>query len=220
MLRESWSGDWTTRWQPFGTPPAEVIQTNRGSALLPNGDGSYPSGAFLREAFAVSKGAGVEFTASLPVTRSQWQTLSVFIMDGALLPAMRAWDQRTGPGPAFIDWCGFSAPGNNSTSAHAAVQLTARQRLKRVPVSRTLFDGSWHVLRLQLLEDGRCALAIDGVAVDDAGPVGGLPAAAFVTIVGDDRFGGRLVVRHVEAWSGVRGGVDWTILDVLPSKRE
>jgi DNA-binding SARP family transcriptional activator len=219
-LRESWSSDWTTRWQPFGTPPAKVVQTSRGPALLPNGDGSYPSGAFLREAFAVSKGAGVEFTASLPVTRSQWQTLNVFLLPGDVLPAMRAWDQRTGPGPAFIDVCGFSAPGSNSTSAHGAVQITSRQRVKRVPVPRALFDGTWHVLRLQLLEDGRCALAIDGVAVGDAGPVGGLPATAFVSIVGDDRFGGRLVVRHVEAWSGVRGGVDWTTLDVLPAKRD
>jgi hypothetical protein len=41
-----------------------------------------------------------------------------------------------------------------------------------------------------------------------------------VHIIGNSRFDGRLVVGPLEAWTGVRGGVDWTLVDADTATRK
>lgn len=95
------------------------------------------------------------------------------------------------------------------------VTLRAAGNTTSIPVARGFFSARWHVIRLQVLEDGRCALAIDGRAVGIISPRSrGLPETAMINVMGHDRFDGRLVVGRLEAWSGVRGGVDWTLADI------
>lgn len=215
QLTESWHADWTQRWQAFGTPAAIVVQTNRGPALLPNGDGSYPSGAYALRTFAAGEGAGFEADVSAPVTRTQWQTLSIDLQSAVALAALQTWDQRTGPGPAIdAPACRVALPGNEGAVGLDYLLLRSGSQHIRLPAPSGLYGGTWHRIRLQLLADGRCALAIDGQPVGILGaPTSSLPTAVFPYITGHDRFDGRLVVGKFEAWSGVRGGVDWTVLD-------
>ena len=222
VLNERWDADWRRRWRVFGLPPAIIVQSNHGPALLPNGDGSYPSGAYMPAAFASGDGAGFEVELSLPITRTQWQTLSIELLAGRALTVLRGWDHRTGAGPAFDGGlCAMGVPGDEGAVGLDFLTLNNGQRNVRIAAPPTLYDGSWHRFRLQALPDGRCALAIDGrpVAIVMA-RWASMPPTAFPYIAGHDRFGGRLVVGRFEAWSGVRGGVDWTVLDEKqPAKR-
>ncbi len=220
-LVESWKNDWMTRWRRYGIPEPIVVPTERGPALLPNGDGSYPSGAHSRRAFAASSGAGVEAAVQLPVTRAQWQTLQIHIAPGEVLSLFDTWDRRTATGPSYPVNCGLAVPGDEGAMGLGFVILHAEGRSEAMAVAPGFFDSRWHLVRLQLLEDGRCALALDGKAV---GIVTlrrrGLPTTAIVNITGHARFGGRLIVGRLEAWSGVRGGVDWTVLDAVGRQKK
>jgi DNA-binding SARP family transcriptional activator len=213
---ETWNSDWMRRWQSFGIPQAVVVPTDRGPALLPNGDGSYPSGAYSPVPFASGDGVGLEADVNLYITRTQWQTLGLELQSSSSLPRLRTWDHRTGAGPALPESliCSVSVPGDEGTAGLDFLTLAKLRQILRIPVPPRFYTGGWHRFRLQALEDGRCALAIDGRAVGIvSGSGNALPPQAFPYIVGHDRFGGRLVVGHFETWSGVRGGVDWTVLD-------
>jgi hypothetical protein len=75
---------------------------------------------------------------------------------------------------------------------------------------------------MQLMPDGRCVASIDGVPQASVQTrLRTLPDSVLLMISGNDRFGGRLVVGKLDSWSGVRGGVDWTLLDedAAPKKR-
>ena len=214
VLEEQWTPDWTRRWQPYGIPRPTIVATDRGRALLPNGDGSYPSGAYSVDAFSASTGAGVEADVSLPITATQWQTLQVQLMSSSSLAAFRAWDHSNGPGPTADERCAVAVPGGEGAMALEDLQMDAGGTAATFAVPTGLFAGGWHRLRLQLLEDGRCVLAIDGHAFGVVtSRIQSLPSNVSINLVGHDRFGGRLVVGRLAAWSGVRGGVDWTVLD-------
>ncbi len=214
-VRELWASDWRTRWEPYGIPEAILVSTDQGPALLPNGDGSYPSGAYGRRRFPASTGAGVEVAVRLPVTRAQWQTLQVQLLDGDASSLLDRWDHRTGTGPGVPPLCEFGAPGDEGAMGLGFVTLRALGNTTSISVPRGFFAARWHVIRLQVLEDGRCALALDGRAAGIVSPRSrGLPETAMINLTGHDRFDGRLVVGRLEAWSGVRGGVDWTLADV------
>ncbi len=222
VLHERWDVDWQTRWRPFGTPMGMVVQTDRGRALLPNGDGSYPSGAYSPVLIAATTGAGVEADLSMTITASQWQTLSIVLMQQEVLGPLNRWDHRTGKAASSAPRpCEVHFPGDEGALGRDDLTLGAvsHQVSRRMPPS--LYSGSWHRVRMQMLPDGRCAVAIDGhpFAIVSAGaPVS--TSRVFVHLEGDDRFGGRLVVGPLDAWSGVRGGVDWTELDEAPTKKK
>lgn len=221
VLRETWGADWTSRWQGFGEPMPQVVATPRGPALLPNGDGSYPSGAFLKRTFASADGFGLEVELSTPITKSQWQTLSVEIFPREQLDAYRRWDLRTGTVRDISPACDWSIPGGEGALAMDYFTVTAPGDQQRVRQPAGLNRG-WHRLRLQLFADGRCAAALDGVPVGQTLPtMATRPDSVLLVFAGHDRFDGRLVVGPLEAWTGVRGGVDWTRLDeaAAPKKR-
>ncbi len=160
-------------------------------------------------------GAGLEALLSMPITRSQWQTLSLELLPADGLPKLREWDHVTGGVGGLIgNTCGTSFPGGTGGRATELAVYGGRLSYDFFKVPPGLFSGRWHRIRLQLLPDGRCALAIDGRPIGARqGRTPPSPAGVFVHIVGDSRFGGRLVVGPLEAWSGVRGGVDWTLVD-------
>lgn len=216
LYSERWDKGWQERWRPFGTPQATVINTDRGPALLPNGDGSYGSGAYRPTLIATGDGIGMEALVSLRVTGTQWQTLNLDFADASILQAVRTWDHRTGDGVTTVEsFCSVGFPGTEGAGFRDNFSFTGRVGSRILPSTPTLFNGSWHRIRMQYFPDGWCALALNGEPLalipSSAPPLG----QAIVVIAGQDRLGGRLVVGPMEVWSGVRGGVPWEILDTL-----
>lgn len=222
LVREFWDKSWLARWRTFGEPRPRIVETTIGPAFLPNGDGSYPSGAYLPLVIPSVSGAGVEAMVSMPITRSQWQTLSVSFMTAEALPGLRRWDHLTGDAAlpdGYTCWTIF--PGGEGGRATETAAYGGRQNDETFLVPPGLYNGRWHRIRLQLLPDGRCALAIDGRPI--GARRGRTPAPAsgvFLHVIGNSRFNGRLVVGPLEAWSGVRGGVDWTLVDADTTTRK
>ncbi|MBW7934103.1 MAG: AAA family ATPase, partial [Gemmatimonadaceae bacterium] len=221
VVREGWDSNWLKRWTPFGDPRPKIMQTARGPSLLPNGDGSYQSGVYSSVVIPSASGAGLEAWLSMPVTRLQWQSLSLALGRAPTLATLRRWDHTSGDGvPAFFAVCTFSFPGDEGGRARNLAGLGSRQTNLAISVDTSLYNGDWHRIRLQLLPDGRCAGAIDGrpLAVtqgNDPPPADGV----FLHLVGHSAFNGRLVIGPLEAWSGVRGGVDWTKLDTEAAQK-
>jgi hypothetical protein len=218
LISERWDRRWEERWRPFGIPRATVIDTDRGPALLPNGDGSYGSGAYSLMPIVAGEGVGSEALLSLRVTGKQWQTLSIDFVDATTLETLRSWDHRTGDGATTaMSLCSVGFPGAEGASFRDSFSVNGRDGSRMLPSTPTLFNGSWHRVRLQFFPDGWCALAIDGDPL--AIVPSRLPPSGRVVIVvtGHDRLGGRLVVGPMDAWSGVRGGVPWELLDTVPT---
>lgn len=212
VLAERWTADWESRWQPFGVPAGIVVPTPHGPALLPNGDGSYGSGAYLRKAFPASNGAGIEAEVSLLVTASQWQTLIVEITDARRLEFMSHWDHRTGDLASGGANCAITIPGAEGASFRDHFVLLGKSFSSMFRATPTLLNGSWHRIRLQYLPDGRCALALDAKPL--ATTAMSAPADSLILVIsGNDRFGGRLLVGPLDIWSGVRRDIDWSALD-------
>ncbi len=215
MVRELWDASWMNRWRLFGEPRPRMVETSIGPALLPNGDGSYPSGAYLPLVIPSASGAGVEAMVSMPITRSQWQTLGLSLYPADGLARVRQWDHITGDViSATGNTCWSAFPGDEGGRATELAAYGGRGDDGTFLAPPGLYSGRWHRIRLQLLPDGRCALAIDGRPVGARrGRTPPSPSGVYVHIVGNSRFDGRLVVGPLEAWSGVRGGVDWTLVD-------
>jgi DNA-binding SARP family transcriptional activator len=222
LVREFWDTSWLTRWRTFGEPRPRIVETGIGPAFLPNGDGSYPSGAYLPVVIPSIAGAGVEAMVSMPITRSQWQTLSFSLVPADGLSRLRQWDHVTGDAfPSIGNTCWSVFPGGEGGRATELAAFGGRQTDETFLVPPGLYSGRWHRIRLQLLPDGRCALAINGRPI--GARRGRTPASSsgvFVHIIGNSRFDGRLVVGPLEAWTGVRGGVDWTLVDADTATRK
>lgn len=215
VLREFWDVTWLRRWRAFGEPRPRIMETALGPALLPNGDGSYPSGAYSPLVIPSVAGAGVEAMVSMPITRSQWQTLSLALFPSNGLERLRGWDHVTGDAFSPMgNTCWATFPGDEGGRATELAVYGGRGDDETFIVPPGLYSGRWHRVRLQLLPDGRCALAIDGRPIGARrGRTPPSPSSVYVHVVGNSRFNGRLVVGPLEAWSGVRGGVDWTLVD-------
>lgn len=78
LLDEEWSRIDTSRWVPFGHPRP------RASAALsgfdPAGDGSYPSGVYSRDAFAIGSGLVIEAVIRVPITLPYWQHVELHLI--------------------------------------------------------------------------------------------------------------------------------------------
>lgn len=207
VLAESWKGDIESRWALFGEPLPNVVQTSRGGALAPNGDSSFTSGAYLRQALPTASGIGVEFEFSASITSRSWQYLNVKIV-ASNLASFAGWDHRTGDLPiGNYLWrsCGIYYPNEGHQD-----QLELIAGIRRVvPVAADASHGAWLPIRIQVFPDGRCGVAINGrpVAVlERAIPLGD---SAFLVM---DAYSHRTQVLFgpLSVWLGVRHDVDWS----------
>jgi hypothetical protein len=212
VLRERWDSSWLSRWRGFGVPASRLIISPRGPALITNGDGSYASGVYLRAPVAAGDGVGLEAWASMPITHTQWQTLTLELRRADYLERLKTWDHLTGPGPVRNGAiCSFTVPSDEGAIGRDSMHLRGESVGRHLRTPPSLISGTWHRLRLQVMADGRCALAVDGVPMGittSSSTV--LPREAMVMIFGDTRFDARILVGSLEIWTGVRGGVDWT----------
>jgi hypothetical protein len=209
VLAENWQHGIDSAWVPFGTPAPVVVRTDSGSYLAPNGDSTYQSGVFMRQLLPVSDGLGVEYLASVPLNNYQWQVLGV-MMVSAPAANPESWDLEKGHlRMSNARWrsCEVGYPWSGGWSGRGQLELTAGTG-RRVAVPEGSGDGRPMRVRLQLFPDGRCGVAVDGVARlihDRQVPM----EDSAVLIISAYSHRTRILVGPVDVWTGVRGGVDW-----------
>jgi hypothetical protein len=212
-VREDWRKGITQTWMAFGEPEPFIAPSDRGPALAPNGDSTNLSGVYLRQSLPTTSGLGVEFDASIPLTQLEWQNLNVFVIplgqvDGG------GQDLRTGRFPMLDEpWraCAMAYPAGESERERNQMRLWGGvPRILQVPPS--VATGRWIRIRLQILPDGRCGLALDGQAraILDRRVLLGDSATVLIHSYSHHT---RILVGRLELWTGVRRDVDWNAVE-------
>ncbi len=206
LLEETWTTLDTARWLPFGIPRPHLDKGPGGMAGLNNGgDGSSISGLFSAEVHDVSRGFGLEAQVSVPVTRSQWQTLSLSLNSSRGWP-IEGWDRVTGasPGSGLSDEaCVAGFPNGEGMAAVGRVALVAGGQQEFVPADATWRLGAWHRIRIQLFPDGECGIALDGVPVWRS--PGRVPVdQGYRIFMARNSADTKILVGPLQVWRGVR----------------
>ena len=139
------------------------------SAFFNNGDGEFYSGAYSTGEFDASRGLAIDAEFSTPITRTQWQMISVITAGqrelrsdcdvGSQDRISARWTDARRPDCAFVYPKGEGPLARTRAAGADPLPSTLNGR----PLE--LWRGAWHVLRVQLMPDGRCGYAIDGSAV-------------------------------------------------------
>jgi DNA-binding SARP family transcriptional activator len=213
VLTETWDDRWAQRWIAWGDPAPRVATGPDGvRGFWNHGDGIHRSFGVLRPAFSARQGLGVEVRISSPVTGTTWQRLRTSLVASLDTTRLLAADQHLAPpiaGSAEIQ-CTLSLPGEGAWGAtRASVSGAISQDLDLADAATRLRSGAWWTLRLQILPDGRCGVAIDGRVVSLSPEP--LPLNSdFRVRLGDESNGTTLLHGPLQLWTGVRTDVDWS----------
>jgi hypothetical protein len=213
VLRESWDSGWLQRWLPWGEP-APVVSTGPGAirGLWSRGDGVYPSMVLSRDSFSVRDGLGIEMRISTSLTYAQHQRLKVLLLAGLDLRAFAQADQHKAPPSVGTSesMCGIVFPGEALWGAtRIALNGAIPELMDLGPEATPLRTGAWWTLRIQVLPDGRCGIAINHRVLRlSAEPI---PVEATYHLwLGDESAGARLLHGPLQVWTGVRTDIRWT----------
>jgi hypothetical protein len=107
--------------------------------------------------------------------------------------------------------CAASFPAMHGAQGRTqiAANVTVGDVVSAGPDAAKLASGAWWTLRLQILPDGRCGIAINNHVVwisPDAVPLD----APFWLHLGDDSKDTKILHGPLQIWTGVRTDVDWS----------
>jgi hypothetical protein len=179
-------------------------------ALAENGDSSWASGVYATAELSPADGFGVEALISSPIREDRWQTVQVHLSGGIDSAALASWDHATGFGPIGRPriLCTAMIPGGESVGLLDQLHLSAGGEQRSTPRGLANRSGRWWRLRIQVLPDGRCGVAVDGKPVWLAEQ----PLRAdlrYRVVLQGMSFHTRILFGPVEVWQGVRRDVDW-----------
>jgi DNA-binding SARP family transcriptional activator len=217
VLRTSWEDGVPGAWRDFGYPPPRIVNDEHGTpSFWIAGDGSYHNGVYSRGSFDARRGLGVEVALSTPLNRVQWQNVYVTLSASLDSLALSDWDHRTGAFPNNPDRtdCGFGYPAGEGLVALDRIITTAAGESSESPAPRWLRLGRRYVVRVQILADGRCGVALDGRPLWlSRRPV---PTHnGYHAVIGGNSAGTRILIGAVEMWTGVRNDIPWSQLELL-----
>ncbi|MEP6764584.1 MAG: AAA family ATPase [Gemmatimonadaceae bacterium] len=215
VLDERWSNDWKRRWIAWGDPAPFVGKSADGvSSFFNNGDGTFHNLAVLRESLSAQNGLGAELLISSKFTRTKWQRVQAFLTADIDTAALLSSDQKGAPASmGRLDaTCGFNFPtdgkwGETRLSFLGSISDELDLKAGALP----LRTGAWWKLRLQILPDGRCGVAINNKVVwisPEPIPLTG----AFRLRLGDSSNGTNIMHGPLQIWTGVRTDIDWRAL--------
>lgn len=213
VLDERWTDDWGARWRGFGDPLPRLVTVGARRALNPNGDGKYASGIYLLRNLDPRDGLGVEFDTSLPLTALQWQELSLALLNGTAQSQFGGWDHRSGFAPgAGQPFCSTTLGQEGADNRMSVPIMRDGYDEIRAPIQPDVYSGRWVRVRLQLWPDGRCGLSLDGRPLLLSDAPARLDSAMVVYLVGHSHKT-NVAVGGLTVWTGVKGGVDWSLLE-------
>jgi hypothetical protein len=213
LFKENWTRLDDSTWQVFGNPQPRL---DRGPSGIPglnnNGDGSYLSGAYLRQTYLLSGGLGLEAEIYAPVTKGQWQQI-ILMFSSERRYVTGDWDHRSLEFPRDEQFsgeeCVFGYPGGEGLLGLNRVSMTSRSKLKFVPVDGSVMTTSWQRVRIQIFGDGSCGIALDGKPIWRS--PGGLPMGIpYRFMTSGASAGATMLVGPLEIWEGVRQDLDWS----------
>lgn len=222
QLHETWQRG-IGAWRLFGDPvPRTVPDTVLGWALSNEGDGAYFSGAYLQQPLRVSRGLAVDATVRTPVTELQWQSL-LLSLNGLRNPAALAnWDHRSGYVPQYapvsgLASCGLQYPSAEGVDGLSRLVLLAHSSLWTDSDARALASGTPWRIRIQVLPDRRCGVALNGrpLMISAQRFQAGVP---LVLMTYGNSWRSRMLLGPVTISEGVPGDIDWTVLGNAPAR--
>jgi hypothetical protein len=214
VLNEQWDRSWLARWMTFGDPtPITVTGPEGVPSFWNHGDGTYPSMAVLRQSFSTLHGLGVEVRMSTPIARTQWQRARTVLVADFDTLALRNGDPLKAPASMGSSdaRCGAEYPGGDGSYGGRRLVVTGGI-VGAIELKDDLSDlpsGRWWTLRVQILPDGRCGIAVNGKVVwlsPEPIPRG----STFWLRLGDESANSRLLHGPLQLWTGVRTDIDWT----------
>ncbi|MCH8254096.1 MAG: PD40 domain-containing protein, partial [Gemmatimonadetes bacterium] len=217
VLEERWTGNLSANWVPFGVPrPVLTTGPDGVPALWHRGDSTYHSGVYSTRAIAATHGLGMEALVSTPIDELQWQSVSISLDSQLDSAALANWDHRTGSAPsattAGSDVCSMIYPRGDGFPMLQRVGLGAGGSNGFVLAEPWLRSGRWYTVRIQIFPDGRCGFAVDGQPLWRSDSPVSVDRLYRVLLYGKS-VRTRILVGPLEVWEGVRGDVDWSVLD-------
>lgn len=216
VMEEHWDATWRSRWIRFGTPSPEVVAGPGGVPGFWNrGDGTHISTAVFRQSFTARDGLGVEVRMHTPVTEPGNQRARVVLTAGVdTLRLQRADPLGQSPPLGSPDVsCAVAFPGGAGGSGVGLTMSVSGGGVAGTfaslgALTDTLAAGGWWRLRIQILPDGRCGVAVNGRVVWlSADPIS-LDRPLWLRL-GDNSEGTQLLHGPLEVWTGVRTDIDW-----------
>jgi DNA-binding SARP family transcriptional activator len=217
LFDEDWSGELETGWVPFGVPQPVLTREPGGATVFwHRGDSVWTSGAYSRRTFDGARGLGLEALVSTPITALQWQYLTASLDASLDSAGLERWDHETASlarataQPA--GFCQMNYPAADGFTNLYRTALGGAGPAILVSVAEQMTSGRSYAVRLQILPDGRCGLALDGVPVALLGS--SLPLdRPFRVILQGKSVRTRILVGPLQVWEGVRGDVDWSAVE-------
>ena len=208
VLQEDWTGPLERQWISFGRPQPVIVRYDDRPALLPNGDGVFPSGVYSRALIPTARGLTVEYEARLPVTRFKLQSLGAALILWGPSPALEQWDHTSLAGPPNETLCRAHFPPGEGGGAMRRLGVEARNStaaFTETPPPPAFYDGGWQRIRIEYTTDGRCALFVNDEFLVRTESVAAVPPMARVSIVGHS-VGAELIMRGLRVTTGTSRG--------------
>ncbi len=212
VLVENWNAGVNNRWRIFGHPSPTLVRDGANNFFANNGDGTFFSGAYLKELLDAQAGLAMDLTLSTPINRMQWQLLFAGMQPFTNWTRLQAWDHKTGYITRFLEGrpgCWFTYPPREGEGRSVSPSWYESMRLAMRDPTYRIDTGIPYRLRLQVFPDGRCGIAINGKPVviePGAGPI----KSRVLAVVQGMSVGTTILVGKVTMTTGVPADIDWS----------
>lgn len=137
--------------------------------------------------------------------------------------AMASWDRGTRLPPRIHQYaseeCVAGYPNGEGLTALGAVGIHGAGTAASTPVDSSWRLGGWHTVRIQILADGRCGIAIDGRPIWISPSAIPTNTPFRLWLEGNSSQTDQIIVGPVEVWRGMKTDLRWDDLG-RPSPRE
>jgi hypothetical protein len=214
VLEESWSSPAPSIWRLYGVPTAEIrTHPHLGRALFNRGDGVDQSGAYTVSSYSADVGLTIEMEISSPMRRDKWQRLVVELVSARDSLLLADWDHGGGAAPGTRirsgTACSVAHPASEGENSFRGFEVAVGHRNITASAVPPMWSGEVYRLRLALLADGRCGVAVNGQPIFLSPTSIPLDAPKRLWISGNS-VGTDIAVGKVTVWQGDPGGVDWS----------
>jgi hypothetical protein len=212
VFREEWSGAIDRAWYAFGSPAPSIVAHDGRQALLNNGDGSFASGVMTRRGWNSREGLALDVELYANITLPQWQLINIGLYS---LDSARVRSQRADEGD-LSEWivgdgaCEFQFPGGPEGPGAADLMLgSSSSESARAAAPPAFRSKTWFHLRVQVLPDRRCAVAINGQPIFlSSRPA--VPDAPLSVSTRGSSVSTQMLVGAMTLRTGIPNDVDWT----------